>query len=522
MTESTKSPVNLDQESASLSIGTLVASCAAVCLAQIGLVLPAAINGVMQRTLETSGSELTWISAAFLVPIAMFSLTFGLLGDRYGRKRMLVAGSALMAVGYVISASAGSVHQLWIGQALCGIGAAALFPSSLAAITAVTPGAKERAKGLAAWTTALSTGALIAPPLSGAIVEHTSFFWAFGVLAGIAALTAVLVLTLTRESTAPQTRALDWPGQVTIAAALLTLLFGIIEGPTRGWGSPSVAGAFVAAAVLLAAFVAIELRSASPLLQLRLFRIRTFSAASVVAVVGMFGFLGGAYALSIQLGVIQHKTPLQAAIPFIVIQGITPFIWPLLVRLLRHVGPRVMLVTGLISIAAGQIWLAALPATGSGLIPMLPALVLIGFGFGLLVSAITAAAVNAVPINQTGMASATTSVVRDLGQTMGPALIGTIALTQAGNVLAGKLDGAGLTAPQRHIVDAISADGGPIALASAQLGPISQKVGPLAQDALAHGYNTGFMVSAAACVLAAVIAAVFLGDGKQQAEGLNG
>ena len=512
MTESTKSPVSLDQESASLSIGTLVASCAAVCLAQIGLVLPAAINGVMQRTLETSGSELSWISAAYLVPIAMFSLTFGLLGDRYGRKRMLVAGSALMAVGYVVSASAGSVHQLWAGQALCGIGAAALFPSSLAAITTATPsGTAERARGLAAWTTALSSGALIGLPLAGVIVEHASFFWTFGVLAWMAVVTAILCFTLAAESSARQTRAFDWPGQVTIAAAVFALMFWITEGPTRGWLSPSVAGAFVVGAVLLAAFVEFELRSASPLLQLRLFAIRTFSAASVVAVVGTLGFLGGAFALSIQLGVIQHKSPLQAAIPFVVIQGITPFIWPLLVRLLRFTGPRLMLVTGLLSTAAGQIWLAYLPATHSGLIPMLPALVLLGLGFSLVISAITSAAVNAVPVRQIGMASATTIAMIGFGQAMGPALIGTIALTQAGNTLAGELDGAGLTVPQRQIVDEISADGGPFALASARLGPISEKVGPLAQDALTRGYNLGFVASATACVLAAVIAAMFLG-----------
>ncbi len=499
-----------DRESPSLSIGTLAASCAAICLVQIGLVLPASLNGVMQRALETSGSELTWISAAYLVPIAMFSLTFGMLGDRYGRKKLLVAGSALMAVGYVVSASAGSVHQLWAGQAICGIGAAALFPSSLAAITTATAiGTAERARGLAAWTTALSSGALIGLPLAGVIVEHASFFWTFGVLAWMAVVTAVLSLTLASESSVRQTRAFDWPGQVTIAAAVFALMFWITEGPTQGWLSPNVAGALVVGAVLFAAFVEFELRSASPLLQLRLFAIRTFSAASVVAVVGTFGYIGGAYALSIQLGVVQNKTPLQAAIPFVVIQGITPFIWPLLVRLLRFAGPRLMLVTGLLSAAAGQIWLAYLPY--SGLIPMLPALVLLGLGSGLLISAITSAAVNAVPIHQIGMAGATNSAIIGFGQAMGPALIGTIALTQTEDVLARSLDGAGLTVPERQIVDEISADGGPFALASAQLGPISEKVGPLAQDALTRGYNLGFVASATACVLAAVIAAMFLG-----------
>jgi len=173
-------PVIVDKNNpARLSIGTLAVGCVAVFLAQTGLVLPAAINGVIQRTLHLSGAQLTWVSAAFLVPIAMFSLTFGVLGDRYGRKMTLIVGSSLMLVGYLVSASGGSIQSLWTGQAICGVGAAALFPSSLAIITAATPRPADRAKGLAAWTTALSAGALVAPPLSGAAVEFGSFSWAF-------------------------------------------------------------------------------------------------------------------------------------------------------------------------------------------------------------------------------------------------------------------------------------------------------------------------------------------------------
>ena len=491
-------------------LGTLVAGCLAVALAQIGLVLPAAINGVIQSTLRASGSELSWVSDAFLVPIAMTSLTFGLLGDRYGRKKILVGGAGAMALGYLVSATSGAIWQLWAGQAICGIGAAALFASSLAVITAATPDAASRARGLAAWTTALSTGALIAPPLSGFVVELGSFHWAFGVVGVLALVVAVLSAWLARESSAPEGRSMDWPGQITIAAGLLALLFGVIEGPTLGWGSPMVLAAFASSIALFAAFVLIENRTEAPMLRLSLFRIPGFSAASIVAVIGMFGFLGGAYALSIRLGVIQHQSPLRTAVPFVIVQGITPFIWPLLVRLLHRVGPRVMLVTGLVALAVAQLWLRALPVDDPRLPPMLVPLVLMGLGFGLLVSAITAAAVNVVPIRLAGMASATTSVVRDLGQTLGPALIGTIALSHAGVVLAGVLDGAGLTEAQRQVVDAVSAEGGPLAVATAPLGPVSQIVAPLAREALAQGYDIGFLVSALACLAAAGIAAVFV------------
>ncbi|MEH0423055.1 fumarylacetoacetate hydrolase family protein [Streptomyces sp. B21-083] len=119
--------------------------------------------------------------------------------------------------------------------------------------------------------------------------------------------------------------------------------------------------------------------------------------------------------------VIQHQSPFQAAVPFLVIQGVTPLIWPLLVRLLHRVGPGPMLVTGFVSLAGAQLWLRAVPIHESGLVPLLGPLVLNGVGFGLVVAALTAAAVNVVPPNLTGMARATTSLVRDLGQTLGPA-----------------------------------------------------------------------------------------------------
>ncbi|GAA3431339.1 MFS transporter [Kutzneria kofuensis] len=496
-------PDVVDEQPTRLAAGTLVAGCFAVFLAQTGLVLPAAINGVIQRTLQLSGAELTWVSDAFLVPIAMFSLTFGVLGDRHGRKKVLLAGSLLTLLGATIAAVGGTALTLWAGQAAAGIGAAALFPSSLAVITAATPNPAARARGLAAWTTALSAGALVAPPLSGAAVELGSFHWAFGAVAVLSGICTITNFALVKESSRPDGRSLDWPGQITVAAALLALLFGMIEGPELGWTSPPVIAAFVLFIVLLTAFVAIENRSAQPMLRLSLFRIPAFSGAAIVAVVGMFGFLGGAYALSIRLGVIQHQTPLQAAGPFLVIQGVTPFIWPLLVRLLHRVGPRIMLVSGLLAIAAGWIWLGALPIAGSTLVTMLPALLAVGLGFGLLVSAITAAAVNVVPVQLTGMASATASVVRDLGQTFGPALIGTIVLSQAADALAPRL--AGRPGPANAVLES----GGPLAVATADLGPASV----FARQALEHGYAIGSIVSAVVCVCAAFVALVMVRAG---------
>ena len=484
----------------SLRAGTLLAGCVAVGIAQIGIVLPAVVNGPIQAALHTSGAEISWIGDAFLLPIAVLGLTFGVLGDLHGRKKILVGGGLLMAVGYLVAASASSVAVLIAGHAVAGIGAAALFQSSLAVITGATPEPQQRARGLAAWAVAISVGALLAPLLAGVLTEVGSFQWVFGACAVIALGSAVLSASVVTDSSAREGRAPDWPGQSALAVAVLALLYGVIQGPIDGWTSPAVLLAFVVGIVALAAFLRIEARSQAPLLRLDLFRAPAFGTAAIVAVLGMFAFIGGGYVLSIRLGVIQHETPMGIAWPFVLLQTVPLLVGPVLARLLRRVGPRRLLVTGLLALAVGQLWLSAIPVAAAGLSPILGVLALNGIGFVLLVSGLTAAMVNAVPVELAGMASGTASVVRDLGQTLGPAVIGTVALSQAAPLLAQGV--AGQPAAQ-----AVLAAGGPIAVAGAHLGP---RISGLATEALAHGYAVGLVVTAVTAVVAALIAALFL------------
>lgn len=490
-----------------LRAGTLVAGCVAVGMAQIGIVLPAVINGPIQRTLHASGAQLSWIGDAFLLPIAVLSLTFGVLGDLRGRKKILVGGGLMMALGYLIAATSSTVVLLMVGHALAGIGAAALFQSSLAVITAATPDPRHRARGLAAWATALSIGAVLSPLLAGVITEAASFYWVFGACGLIALCSAGLSAMLVDDSAAPEGRAADWPGQGTLALSVLALLYGVIQGPLNGWTSPGVLVAFAVCVVAFAGFLRIESRSASPMLRLELFRIPAFSTSAIVAVIGMFAFLGCGYVMSIRLGVIQHQTPMNTAWPFAIVQGVPLLFGPLLARLLRQVGPRRLLVAGLLAQAGAQLWLATIPVSQTGVTPILGVLVLNGVSFVLLISGLTASMVNAVPVALAGMASGTASVVRDLGQTMGPAVIGTVALSQAAPLLAGGLAGAHLPPDQLVPAQDALAEGGPIAVASARLGP---QVHQIATEALAHGYAGGLVVTASASAVAAVVAALFL------------
>ncbi|MCZ0984926.1 MFS transporter [Streptomyces diastatochromogenes] len=504
---------------ASLPVGTLVAGCLAVCLAQIGLAMPATLNGLFQEHLHPVGSQLTWISDAFLLPVAVLELSFGVLGDLFGRRRLLIGGALLLCAGEVVAATASGIHQLWAGQALAGLGAAALFPTSLAMIAAGTPSGAQRARAIAVWASSLSAGGFLAPLLGGVTGTYGSWRSAFIVVAVLAAASALVSLLAAADSRAPEGRSLDVAGQVTIGIGLFALLYAVIQGPTDGWGSTPVVVAFVLAAVFLALFVAAELRARSPLLRLDLFRNRSFAIAAVVAVVGMFSFLGTAYAASIRLGPIQHQSPLRTAFAFLLLNGLTPFLTPLTSRLLHRLHARVPLTIGLALIAAGDFLAATLDVDDRALSSLILPLGLVGVGFALTVSSITATAVNTVPVHLAGMASGATNLLRDFGFTLGPAVIGAVALGQAATRVSTSLATApGLSTESRGAAHEVLKEGGPLALNSVPAESAPGAARAYALDALGHGYAIGFVVCGCAALFSALLVVTALrGEGATEA-----
>ncbi|WP_194894397.1 MFS transporter [Catenulispora pinisilvae] len=497
-----------------LTLGTLVAACFAVALAQIGVAIPATLNGLFQQDLRPIGSQLTWISDAFLLPVAALELSFGVLGDLFGRKRLLLAGAVLLAVGEFVGAASSGVYQLWVGQAVAGLGAAALFPTSLAMLAAATHTPRQRARAIALWAGFLSAGGFLAPVLGGVTGNYGSWRWSLVVVGILGAVSVGLSLVLAGDSKAPEGRSLDWVGQATLAVGLIALLYAVIQGPTDGWSAPAVVAGFVVAAVFLALFVLAEARAASPLLRLDLFRNRGFAMASVVAVIGMFSFLGTAYATSIRLGPIQHQSPLRTSVPFLLLQGPAFVLIPLTSRLLERVNPRWLLGSGLVVMAGGQFLAARMPIADSTLTSLVVPIGLVGVGFALAVASITATAVNTVPIHYAGMASATTSLLRDFGFTLGPAVIGAVALGRAAARFGAALPAAGLPAGQEGAARAVSQAGGPLAVNGIEPGQPGSAAHQIAFDALGHGYALGYVVCGVAALAAAVVTIAALRGGR--------
>ncbi|SPF02805.1 MFS transporter [Streptomyces sp. MA5143a] len=514
----------------SLGLGTLIAACLAISVAQIGIPLSSPIIGEIQRDLGASAAALAWIPAAFILPTAILELNFGVLGDLFGRKRLLVLGGLLITVGSLVVATSGTLTQLIAGQAVAGLGAAAIFPSSLAVIVAGTPEPAARARALSYWAVSLAFGAMIAPLISGFIAEHTDWHWAFAPLTVLGLVTAAVNLRWITDSREPAGRGLDWPGQVTIAVALLALLYAVIEGAVDGYTAPHIVLAFVLSLAALVGFFIAERRSRTPMLRLELFRNPSFAAAAAIGLLAMFGFIGTAYALSIKLEAVHHLSPLNAALPFALIQAIPLLLTPVLPRLLQRVHPRVLLVGGLLSLATGEVWMALLPGDATDLAAMAGSILLLGVGFITMFSALTAVAVGTVDIRHAGMASAVTSLVRETGQALGPAIVSAVALGTASSALAAKLGAAKLPAEAVGVAQGVNAEGGAIAVANADLGELSRTLAPLARETLEAGLDLGLYLCAGASLLAAFIAVLALrhttaanapGSGGREAVGLS-
>jgi len=496
-------------------VATIVAVGIAVCIAQVGLAVPATLNGTFQTVLHPTGaSQLDWISDSILLPIAALELTFGVLGDLFGRKKLLVIGAALLVVGELISGVTTGIAQMYVGQFIAGVGSATLFPTTLAIIASGSHTHAQRAKMIALWAALLSTGNLIAPVLGGLTATYGSWRWAFFIIAILAAAVAVYSHFFAEDSRSPEGRSLDMGGQTAIGLALFALLYAVIEGPTAGWGSPTIIVAFVIAAVLLVAFVFIELRVKNPLLRLDLFRNRAFALASVVTVFGMFSFLGTAYAISIRMEVIQHQTPIRTAFAFFLISGLAIFLLPLTSFLMARLQPRWVLGGGFALMGIGQLWASALPITDAGLPSLILPMGLVGIGFAFAVSSVTATVVNTAPPQFAGMAAATTSMVRDFGFAMGPAVVGALALSKAGGVFNQALGKSPLPAALK----AAAGGAGPMATNSVPPSVPFSKAAPMAVTALDHGYSIGFATVGIIALICAVVTVVGLGGRKEQEE----
>ncbi|HEY3882072.1 MAG TPA: MFS transporter [Trebonia sp.] len=505
--------------------GTLLAACLAVFVAQVANALPASLNGLFQQEFNTQGSALTWITAAFMVTVVVFEFTFGVLGDLFGRKKLVAAGAVLTVIGAIVMAVAPDLHFLWIGAGIDGLGAGAMFPGSLAMVATMTHTARTRANAVAVWAGSLSAGAAVSPLIGGILASHGGWRASFWLLAAVALVSLALTLVLAAESSAPAGRGLDVPGQVTFAIGLIAVMYATIQGPEDGWTHGNVLTGYIVGVIFLTAFVAVERKARSPILKLDLFRNRAFSVTNLVAVVSMFTFLGTCFSTSMWIGPVQHQSATRTGLLFLLLQGPAFVLFAVIGKLLTKVAPQWLLAAGCLLMAAGAFLCTRLDITDTALTPFVLPDLLTGIGFGLAVNSFTAVALNTVPLPLAGMASATTNMFRDLGFALGPVIAGAVALSHAGSSFLAALPKAGLPASQLGPALGIGRAAGPIAVNSLSPGTPGAGAHLVALQSLGTGFGVMFAVCAVAGLAAAVLTvAGMLGTGKvaPAAEALSG
>jgi EmrB/QacA subfamily drug resistance transporter len=379
----------------------------------------------MQRDLHAGLSGLQWVVDGYTLVFAALLLTGGTLGDLFGRKRFFLAGLATFTLGSLVCGLSGSLGMLVAGRAVQGLGAAVLMPATLALITRAFADPRERAQALGLWAGVSGIALALGPILGGVLVEWVGWHSIFFVNLPIGVLAFYVAVRLVPESSDPRGHGIDLPGQVLAIAGLGTLTYALIEANTYGWGSPLIVGLFVTAAVAIAAFVAVELRVATPMLDLAFFRNGTFAGANMVGLLVSFGFFGSLVFTTLFFQNVLGYSPIQAGLagmPCTIAVAVSALFSG---RIAGRIGSRLPMAVGMVLMGVGLL-LWTQTTSASSYWQIIWALPILGIGNGLVMAPMTAAVMSTVPGERAGMASATTNTMREIGGVFGVALLGAL------------------------------------------------------------------------------------------------
>jgi EmrB/QacA subfamily drug resistance transporter len=379
----------------------LGSSMAAIDATVVGIALPA-----IGLDFHASLATLQWVVTAYTLTLAGLLLFSGALGDRYGRKKIFLTGVAWFAVASALCGLAPDAPILIAARAVQGIGAALLTPGSLAILEASFR-QEDRSKAIGAWSGFAGVGTAIGPFLGGWLIAAVSWRLIFIINLPFAALVLAVAWKHVPESRDPDTTGrLDIAGGALVTFGLVGLTYGLIEGPSSGWGRPFTMVALIGGVALLAVFLLRERRASAPLLSLSMFSSAQFSAANVVTFV-VYGALGGTlFLLPIQLEQVSHYTALEAGISLLPVTFIMLVLSARSGALAARIGPRLQMSVGPVVIGIGLLLFTRISYSGNYVTEVLPAVLVFGFGLAINVAPLTSTVLAAAPAENAGMASA--------------------------------------------------------------------------------------------------------------------
>ncbi len=427
-------------------LATILASGAAFL---VGTAVPVALPRI-QSEFSTALSGIQWVVNAQLLSLSALILIGGALGDQYGRKRIFISGIALSGTAALVSGFAPTIEILIPLQALQGVGSALMVPQSLAIINDCFV-ESERGRAIGLWAGLSGGVAALGPLLGGWLVDTVSWSGVFFIMVPISIAALVITLLFVPNNPSPQMRKLDWQATVLIFLGLLGLAFGLISGPARGWGIPSVLVSLIGGVVAIGLFVAVENRQSQPLVSLRIFRNSLVAGANVVTLFLYFGLNGGLFFIVLNLQQIQGYSPTETGLgllPPIVL--ITVFTAPS-GALADRIGPRLQMIIGPLIVAIGMSLLATAGADAAYLRHFLPGLVLFGIGMAIVIPPLTKSALSVKP-QFSGSASGINNGVSRVAGLLGIAVLGAVVISTFNARLVDALDLSSLTMEQKQVI----------------------------------------------------------------------
>jgi EmrB/QacA subfamily drug resistance transporter len=385
----------------------------------------------IQRELDVGLSELEWIVSGYALSFAALMLIGGKLADAYGRRLIFVVGILVFTASSLACGLAGSGGTLIAARLVQGLGAALMNPATLSIIAATFP-PKERGTAIGIWAGVSALALAIGPLVGGLVTEHLSWSWIFYINVPVGIVGIVASFVLIDESRDEEHVRLDVPGLATSALGLFALIYGLIEANTYGWGSGRIVGAFFVAVVSLLVFVQLERKQRAPMLDLSLFRSGTYAGANLVILLVALALFGVFFFVSLYMQNILGYSAVQAGAAFLPMTLMIIVAAPIAGRASDRFGSRWLMTTGMVLIAGQLVYFSQLSADSS-FWDLLPGLVVGGIGAALTMTPSTAAATRAVPVYKAGVGAAVLNAARQVGGSLGIALMGAIMAREIGS-----------------------------------------------------------------------------------------
>jgi EmrB/QacA subfamily drug resistance transporter len=453
----------------------------------------------LSRTLGASTSQLQWMVDGYSLIFAGLLLSAGALGDRYGRRGALQFGLLIFLSGSVFAAFTPHAWAIITGRVVMGIGAAFVMPATLSILTNVFP-PQERTKAIAVWAGISGAGAAIGPIASGLLLQH--FWWGSVFLVNVPIIVAALVAgrILLPTSRDPEQPRLDPIGALLSIAGLCSLVYAIIEAPNHGWASSSSALWFSAAAVLLALFLAWELRVKEPMLNLRYFLDRRFSTAAGGIVLVYFAMFGTFFLITQYFQLVLGYGALEAGLKQGPMALVMVIVAPQTPRLAARIGSNRSVALGLGGVALGLLLLSRMQPDTSYPV-LLPMMITLATGMALTISPLTASIMSAVPMGKAGVGSAMNDTTRELGGALGVAVLGSLVASRYDS----RLSSALANVPAASRATAESSLSGALGVARELGGQPGAQLASAARHAYVSGMSMAALVAACVAAIASVV-----------------